>query len=257
MKVVKNVVHVDKDQNLTYAINLMEKRGVSRLIVTEDSAVLGIITEGDIIRRMGSSKGRDVPATHLHVSSAMTHEIVTLPFDVTLKEAAHQMVRQNRYGFPLVAGDTITGWITKTDIAASLSGCEKTIADVYDKSPAALRFDQSLAHARAEMERTGVERFLVLDNNVLVGVLTHKDVMAGLLISKKSVDHPHHADPGNMLVGSFMTEAPMTVKPEQTVGKAVELMLKRKVSGLPVVSSPWGLLTKKNLVAAVASGKLP
>ncbi|RLI55188.1 MAG: CBS domain-containing protein, partial [Candidatus Thorarchaeota archaeon] len=46
-------VTIDKDHRLSYAMDLLEKKRVDRLIVTENDEVVGILTYADIADRLG------------------------------------------------------------------------------------------------------------------------------------------------------------------------------------------------------------
>ena len=67
----KDVLTVDKDERLETVLDLMRKHRVSKLVVVEKGAVVGVVTDGDVADELGAIKNRGVPASHLHASSAM------------------------------------------------------------------------------------------------------------------------------------------------------------------------------------------
>ena len=73
----KDVVVVDKDQNIHDAFKLMKKHKISRLPVintnqNHQKEIVGIITEKDIALRLGSSKYGNLAPSHFYVSTVMT-----------------------------------------------------------------------------------------------------------------------------------------------------------------------------------------
>ena len=51
----ENIITIDKDQNLSDALKLLRKHNVSRLPVTNNKQLVGIISERDIANKLGSS----------------------------------------------------------------------------------------------------------------------------------------------------------------------------------------------------------
>ena len=54
-----------------------------------------------------------------------------------------------------------------------------------------------------------------------------------------------------------MRPAPITVDSDTPIGKAVSIMLEKKISGLPIMAKEMGIITKTDLVRGIAEGKLP
>ena len=52
----EDIITIDKDQNLSDALKLLRKHNVSRLHVTNNKQLVGIISERDIANKLGSSK---------------------------------------------------------------------------------------------------------------------------------------------------------------------------------------------------------
>ena len=53
-----SLVTIDKNSPVRDALRLMKKRGISRLLVTSKGKIVGIVTERDLVRRLGSEKTR-------------------------------------------------------------------------------------------------------------------------------------------------------------------------------------------------------
>ena len=82
----EDIITIDKDQNLSDALKLLRKHNVSRLPVTNNKELVGIISERDIAAKLGSSKYESMPASRLHISSVMVKDVFTVPETMQLDE---------------------------------------------------------------------------------------------------------------------------------------------------------------------------
>jgi CBS domain-containing protein len=250
-------VCIDKDQTLSEAMSLMEKKRVSRLLVKDEGAIVGILTEEDLARRLGAANERKLTAAHIHVSSAMTRNLMVIQLKADFREAAKIMLKFGFSSLPVVAGEEIVGLLTKTDLLRKLTSSEKKVSSFYTKKPVIANPADTLVHARKLMMENKIHRLLVTDNGALVGVLTERDVARGLAVFRKALDKGHHPPIGGMKVEHVMTKDPLTITSETTVGDAAKTMLENEVSGLPVLAKEFGILTKTDLVRGIADNKLP
>lgn len=250
-------IKVDKDQNLSHALALMEKEHISRLLVTDEGFVVGILTEEDIANRFATGRERKLKATQIHVSAAMSKDLVVISLNADFKDAARIMLEYGFSSLPVVEDDEIVGLITKTDLVRKLLDSEKKVGDFYTKDPVLVNPADTLVFARKLMLENSVHRLLVTDKGLLVGILTERDIARGLKTFRKALDKGTHQDIKGLRVEHLMSREPLTVKPESTVGEAVTLMLENGISGLPVIDRNFGVLTKTDLVRGIADSKLP
>ncbi|MDH5443179.1 MAG: CBS domain-containing protein, partial [Hadesarchaea archaeon] len=95
------VVTLDKDQPLANAIDLMRRNEISRLVALEAGKIVGMITEKDIAREMGSSTAYRLPPGRMHVSNVMTPNPITVAPEVIVKRAAEIMLDHDISGLPV------------------------------------------------------------------------------------------------------------------------------------------------------------
>jgi CBS domain-containing protein len=93
----KEIVHVDKDQNIQDALKLMKKHKISRLPVVNMNdgnirELVGIVTEKDISVKLGSSKYGNLPPSHFHVSTVMKQEPIVVQKNENIGKAAKTML---------------------------------------------------------------------------------------------------------------------------------------------------------------------
>ena len=112
-------VTIDKDRRLSYALDLLGKKRVDRLIVMENGTLKGILTYADIADRLSVSKVVAVSIGRLHVSSAMTDTVITVGPDDDVTDVAQLMVEKGMSGCPVLdADEKLVGVITKREMSA-------------------------------------------------------------------------------------------------------------------------------------------
>lgn len=155
---VRDVVHTEvvsvlPDTPAVEVVTLLLRRGYRSLpVVDESGRPLGIITDGDLLRRAGLSARLDLQAelsaadwqqqlAELHASgetaeSLMTSPIITVPADASLRQAVQLMTDHNLKRLPVVdnAG-RIGGWISRVDILRTVE-YHQPVPDEAPESPA-------------------------------------------------------------------------------------------------------------------------
>lgn len=252
-----NLITVDKDQRLEDAIRLMDKHKISRVLVTDNKKVMGIITEKDVMRRLGAGKERKFKTGRIHVSGAMTKEMITVPKGTTHVKIAKIMIKQNISSVGIEKNGETVDLVTKTDIIKNLTNSEKTVGDFCTKKPEKVKLGATIVMARKLILKEGIHSLLVVESGNLRGILALKDITKGLDQFREALDIYQHADIKRLKVDHMMTRNPKVIKDEQSVGEAVKIMLDRHMSGLPVSGKWLMIITKTDLVRGIADGNLP
>lgn len=135
----KNVVTIKEDDTVEVAARLLNDKGISGLpVVDEDSKVKGIITEGDLIRRVSKINapsyieilGGILPLERKKdfidkinrymgylVKDMMTKDVITISEDAEIEEIATLMVNEKIKRIPVVDDEKrLVGIISRRDI---------------------------------------------------------------------------------------------------------------------------------------------
>lgn len=141
-----DVLTVDQDASVLEAIRLMLQRKVSGLPVVDASGTLvGMVTEGDFLRRsemgterqhprwieflMGAGRLADeyVHASGRKVREVMTREVHAVTEDTPLGEVVETMERRHIKRVPVLRGRTLTGIITRSNLLRTMAGLTRDV----------------------------------------------------------------------------------------------------------------------------------
>jgi CBS domain-containing protein len=250
----KQLITIDVNDSVRNALMLMQKKKVSRLLVRKNKEIVGILTERDLARRLGSEKERKLSDAHIHVSSCYTKHLLTADKGEDVKAVARKMLE---YGISSVAvADQwkVIGLVTKTDLIKLLENSDEQIEKIMTKNVKRIEVGSRLLEARRMMLHYGIKRLVVTDKDKLVGIITESDIAKALGLFRKVSEGKHWEEKmRGILVDDAMTSAVLTLKPTDKVGACVRLMLDKDISGIPVVDGEEikGIVTKTDLVKAL------
>ena len=110
----KSTACADPRQSLVDAAAEMRAHRTSALAVLDGEAIVGIVTERDLIRAIADD--RDPAATH--VSQYMTHDPLCMEAGKLAAEAAAMMVKHRVRHIPVTDGGRLIGFLSARDLLA-------------------------------------------------------------------------------------------------------------------------------------------
>ena len=128
-----------------------------------------------------------VPAIFMEnilVADVMTREIFTAKPDTSLLECAKMMIRKKVGSLPIVDKKNLVGFLSQRDILWAIVKnprtklSEITAKDLSPKKIATLKPDTTLDIAIKKMNSLKFDRFPVVKNNELLGIVTSKDILS-------------------------------------------------------------------------------
>ena len=254
----EDIITVDKDQNLSDALKLLRKHNVSRLPVTNNKELVGIISERDIANKLGSSKYESMPASRLHISSVMVKDVFTVPETMQLDEVARLMLENGIGSVPVMnEDDKMVGIVSKADfvtLAVGIAFEKITVKEIMTKDLTAVSPTERLVHARRQMIEAHVGRLPVVDDEGLVGMVTSKDLMRAFIDFRKKVPEKYQKSQiKEVLVEDIMSSNPTVTSKDATIAEVAKVMMETGYNGLPVVEGNIvvGIITQTDILRLI------
>lgn len=140
-----NVITVDPDMTVQDLANLLLDRGISGAPVVDSAgALLGIVSEGDLLHRaelgtehhtqrrhswwlrhFAAAEARDYAKSHGHaVKDIMTREVATVGETATLAEVAALLEKRRIKRVPVMRDGRIVGIITRSNLVRALAAAK-------------------------------------------------------------------------------------------------------------------------------------
>ncbi len=128
----KKVVTCRRSDSLKFALSLMNKNQISRLVVTDENGYpVGLISTNTLLRHSdyftkGNTRSRDyllpINGEKLTVDDLLTDELLTINEEDDLAVAASKMIKNQVSGIPVVdSNHNLIGIVSKTDVVRAFS----------------------------------------------------------------------------------------------------------------------------------------
>jgi CBS domain-containing protein len=125
------------------------------------------------------------------------------------------------------------------------NACVK-VSDIMTAAAVTDAAEDSLAEASAKMWQQRTGSLLVMQEDILSGIVTERDVLRCVA---------HGADPKATTVAEAMTKDPVTIGPDTALRDAAEIMFQKWFRHLPVVTSDGkvvGIISLRDLLTLLA-----
>ncbi|THF60271.1 MAG: CBS domain-containing protein [Methylophaga nitratireducenticrescens] len=113
----KPVIGLTPKDSLDKAVHLMMEHRIGSLVVTENGALVGILSERDLLSVLHKKHAMWEPKT---AADAMTPNPYTCDPDNTLEEVMNMMVEHNIRHLPVVYKGRLEGMLSITDVVEEL-----------------------------------------------------------------------------------------------------------------------------------------
>ncbi|GGM10513.1 CBS domain-containing protein [Deinococcus aerophilus] len=252
----RRAVTIGIHETLPTAAVTMQELGVKRLPVVQDGKVIGILTDGEVKRRLPSLREGLSPwefaaaAGRVHVREAMRQPAHTVTPETPLDRAITTMLDRHVGGLPVVDEDGgLLGMLTLTDVlraevtaprlrwGAAQQHMTREVITVNTDTPA--------GEAAAQLRSSRLRVLPVLENGILAGLLHEVDVSAAA--EREGAAHGNAVEgDASLLQGKvardLMRPPSGHLREAVPMRDALSQMLALDVHGLPVVDGEGHLL---------------
>jgi acetoin utilization protein AcuB len=127
-----------------------------------------------------------------------------------------------------------------------------TTVDRYMRHPVmTIKSGDTIAHARALLERHRINQLPVVVDGRLVGIVTDRD-LRDAFPSVFEPDGSRKANPASICVRDVMTANVLTLPPGATIADAAQMMRRERIGAVPIVTGDrlLGILTRSDVLGA-------
>ena len=117
----RKVVSLRVNQGFREAVALMIRNGVpSAPVLYPDGKVAGILSEGDILKRVSQNKYHNMPVNKMLVAELMTPNVLTVRADEKLYDLVDLFLNTRKRSFPVVEDGVFVGLISQKEVLKAL-----------------------------------------------------------------------------------------------------------------------------------------
>ena len=254
------VLTLTEGATINDALVLMKTSFVKRIVIVKNKKPVGIMTERDVNRFLESDHTKR-SLSEISVREIMKKKPITIMLDQPdlLQQCVARMTTFN-IGSIIITEENgnLAGIITQTDIAKiyaeKYAGVFK-VRDYMSKEAVTCRNLDHLEYALKLLNKNNVSRLIVTDNSgKLMGLVTTNTFLQHSDYFKNpdgSRDYLLKAN-SKMIVEDLIGREILTVEQGNDLANAASMMVKNKISGIPVVSNGdlCGVVTKFDIVRA-------
>lgn len=257
------VITVEPEASIHDALVQMQTNFIKRIVIASKNRPLGIVTERDISSFLEQDKTAKA-LDEIPVKYVMKKTPIVIPdgIDDHLEQCSTRMETFN-IGSVILVNDEggLIGIVTKTDITKVFSkiyGGQYQVKDYMTKKLITCRKTDSLKFAQSMMNKNAISRLVVTDNKgAAIGIittnnfLTHSDYFSDGKTRTRDYLLPLKSQ--NLQVRDLLTSDLLTIEEGEDLAKAANMMIKNKVSGIPVIDNSKnlvGVIDKSDIVKA-------
>lgn len=245
----ENVIYVDKNADLEYILSLMEKHDITKIPVLEDGKIVGVVTDGEIAYKLGSSRKREVNPAHLHASSVMVRNFEIVSPETPVRDIIRSVGLPGLTMLPVVENQRLVGVVTKADLLPLVES-EKPVKDIMTRNVITVSPDDRVIHARRLIIENNIARLPVVEEGNVLGIIAEMDIARAFANIKRSIPYRHQKHQiEELLVRDAMNSPPITVEEDTKIRDAAQIMVKNNVGCLPVINEKLhGIVTRTDLI---------
>ena len=176
------VITVGEDTVLVEAYHLLARKRLRHLVMVDGTGrAKGVLTQSDLVERLGYDSLSEIKK----VSSVMTHEVVTAPGNITVREAVRRMADRSISCLIVAKDDRPAGIITERDVVRLLVDSPHlgrlNLYDIMSCPVVCVEADRPVFEAALVMKKRRMRRLVVVDDERRVmGLVTQSDIVRGL-----------------------------------------------------------------------------
>ena len=248
------IISVDKDQDVKFVLKLMKKNGITKIPVLEEKKLIGVVNDEMLAVKLGAIRTRGIPAARMHVSSVMDKELDIISQNDDVSSILSRVGEPGPTILMVVENDQLIGIVTKADLLP-LVNSENPVDEIMEEVLRSVSPEDRVIHARHEMIEAHVARLPVVNNGMLIGIISDFDIALALAKIKKAFPlgkQKHQLD--ELLVNDAMKSPPISIDSGKTIKDAAMMMKDNGIGCLPVIKGGKiaGIISRTDLLKTIS-----
>jgi CBS domain-containing protein len=266
---------IKHDSSLSDVLKKIIDEKKSRLLVTENNKITGLVSEKDLgfFLFMDDSERKldEIPL------SEIIKPMITVDEKIGLNKCAELMMTNSIGSLIVTANDEVVGILTKTDLVRYFTKThpgEKIVGEYMSPYYAWQYSDTPLYTVVLKMINDGISRVILRNHDETpIGIITFRDLFELALKQGNFDDVLDNTDPvisiifprkgfisesgfgGSVKVDDIMSKNIVSVRYDDDLAKAGTLLIEKNINGAGVLSghdSIIGIISKSDIIKAVA-----
>ncbi len=253
----KRLVTIEENSRLLDVLSLLFSEGVRKIPIIDKAGNLkGIVSSIDILSLLGGGDKHEIfrknmGSMELKTDKFATRQVKTIHFRTSIKKALETFKTERSGMYPLTDSRKLISVVSEWDFVKLIDrpvGIK--IGEIMVERPLFVQKKHTTYEAAKMMCRGGFRRLPVVEENILLGVITPTDILShvknsriwgSLVADKTRVEH-------------VMKKEVVTVSADDDLFTAASIMKGRHIGGLPVVDDEElvGIVTERDIVDVLA-----
>lgn len=254
-KLVKDVmskpVTIAKSAPITEALDKMLDQGIDPLIVMNQGTVVGTISRRTIAETLGSKRNSGLSPAAIHVANSVEEEFTPVYPDQTL-DVVVPLLQTYKLVVVYDQDHRLIGQVTPEDVL-KVAAPDAGLEEILEKA-VTIDVDERVVHLRRRMIDDNILRFIVTEQDRIVGIVTETDVAIAMRKFREMVEDRHQDHRiRNLIVRDIMTTPVLSIEKSSGITPARDLIISRKISSVPVTEQGKlaGIVTRTALIQAL------
>jgi predicted transcriptional regulator len=249
--VMSRPITISKSALVTEALDKMLDEGLDPLIVLNNNAVMGTVSRKGVAEKLGSRRNSALSPNSIHVASAVEEDFTTVYPDQDV-EILIPLLQVYKLVVVYDEDHRLIGQVTEQDLLRVYRPTAN-LAEVTEKA-CTIDVEERLVHLRRRMIDDQILRFIVTENDQMIGIVTETDVAVAMRNFREVVDDKHQDHRiRNLLVRDIMSTPVISVDDASTVDDVIDLMIAKNISTVPVTNAGclMGIVTRNSLIRSL------
>lgn len=225
-------------------------------VVSDGNHLRGMVSTIDILGLLGGDEKyemfrKEKKNTGIPVKKFMKRHISVMRAETRILEAMRTFTKGNRGLYPILKSHRLVSVVSEWDFVKLINRpVGIRVGDAMVRRPIFAMKDQKVREIARMMCRGGYRRLPVVEEGILVGVITPTDILMHTYRDGAEKELTRDKTPAD----NVMSRYPVRMEPEADISDAVDAMRRKNVGGIFVTDEEilTGIITKRDILEVIS-----